>query len=162
MPDRLLEWAHKITCQLTPKGPSQEGTAQPFKTWHSQFPGTFSHTCWKCHMFRINKWIFGTMKTHLFASWSQGIHFVFSMPKGVSWFATAKTCLAWSCLSKMEIQQTRGKCRGRRVGGLVCECQCLAGLVVPFGWLQLSGEEGSRALAVKAGFQEEDYNLPPN
>lgn len=25
IPDRLLEWALKITCQLTPRGPSQEG-----------------------------------------------------------------------------------------------------------------------------------------
>lgn len=70
IPDRLLEWALKITCQLTPRGPSQEGIAQPLSTWHSQFPGTLSHMFWKCHMFRINSSIFGMMKTHLFASWS--------------------------------------------------------------------------------------------
>lgn len=97
-PDWLLEWPHKSTCQLTPKGSSQGGMAQPLKTRHSQFPGSLSHMCWKHHMFSINSWIFGATKSQLFVSWSQEILFVFSAPKGVRWLATAKTCLAWSCL----------------------------------------------------------------
>lgn len=70
--------------------PSQGGVAQPFKTWHSQFPGSLSHMCWKHHMLSINSWISGVMKSQLFASWSQEILLVFSAPKGVQGLATAR------------------------------------------------------------------------
>lgn len=98
----LQVWHTRLTSWMAPQNylsaDSQGGAAQPFKTWHSQFPDSLSHMCWKHHMFSISSWIFGAMKSQLFSSWSQEILFVFSAPKGVQGLATVKTCLAWSCL----------------------------------------------------------------
>lgn len=128
--DRLPEWGHKITCQLTPGGPSQEEVAQPFSTLHSQFPGTMSQ------VFRINSSIFGTAKTHHTSVCKLKQTTVLSSPcpKGLVSSPQQRLVQPGDVWDKEEIQKTRGEMlRQKRVGRLVCECQLPAGFMVALG-----------------------------
>lgn len=160
--DWLLEWPHKTTCQLIPKWPSQGRIGSAIQNLAFPVPRqSLPHVLEASHV-----------QHQQLNFWCDEVSAVFKLEPGniLCLLHTQRGSRVGHSkdLSSLELSgmrrkfSNRGKCWGREVGELVCECQSLAGFVVPLGWLQLSGEEGPGALAVKAGFQEEDYNLPPN
>lgn len=142
MPDRFLEWPHKTTCQLIPKSLPREGWLS-----HSRhgIPSSqaVSPTC-------AGSITCSASTAEFLVWWSLSC-----LPAGARKYSLSslhpKGFKGWpqQDLSSLELSglrrkfSKRGKCWGIEVGELVCECQFLAGFVVPLGWLQLSGEEGS-------------------